>query len=728
MNQVFTIYSVFFIGTSLVSFFVAFLAFQRRSIIGARELAWLMIATGTGAFWIIFETAAPTVAEKIFWSKLEYSGGLASPVLYLIFVLRFTGKAKLLSQRNILLLFIIPVVTYLLVLTNESHKLIWSGFSPISEKTNLMEYFHGIGFWLGYILYTYVLLLLSAIYLIHFIIHKTKTFRYQALIILSGGMLPWIVSVIYLTGLSPVTGLDLTPFSITLSGTLACYAILNFRFLDLVPVARETLVEILPDGIIALDSKNRIQDINKAAISFLGIREKNIIGYPIDSSGSSVTLLMNAVVEENHVDQIEISSNNEIKTFSILKRAIRNQPGSRLVIIQDITYTKRAEKELIKAKERAEESDRLKSTFIANMSHEIRTPLNGILGFTELLNMPNLTGKEQHDYLEIIRKGGNRMLKIINDIIDISKIESGQMQILVSRTDIKEQIESIYSFFAPEAEAKGIRLICKDTLSAEEAIINTDSYKLYDIQTNLIKNAIKFTPLGFVEFGFEKKNNFLAFFVKDSGIGISDEQKEFIFERFRQGNDSLTRNYEGSGLGLSISKAYVEMLGGKIWFDSEYGKGSVFHFIIPYNSFPEKDLADGDLIPEKAAVSEIKNLVILIVEDDQPSELFISRLVSPFSKKILKAETGSQAVEICRNNKDINLVLMDIELPEMDGYEATHQIRQFNKDVIIIAQTAFGLTGDKERALEAGCDDYISKPIHSKILFELIKKYFKKIS
>jgi len=242
MNQVFTIYSVFFIGTSLVSFFVAFLAFQRRSIIGARELAWLMIATGTGAFWIIFETAAPTVAEKIFWSKLEYSGGLASPVLYLIFVLRFTGKAKLLSQRNILLLFMIPVVTYLLVLTNESHKLIWSGFSPISEKTNLMEYFHGIGFWLGYILYTYVLLLLSAIYLIHFIIHKTKTFRYQALIILSGGMLPWIVSVIYLTGLSPVTGLDLTPSSITLSGTLACYAILNFRFLDLVPVARETLV------------------------------------------------------------------------------------------------------------------------------------------------------------------------------------------------------------------------------------------------------------------------------------------------------------------------------------------------------------------------------------------------------------------------------------------------------------------------------------------------------
>jgi PAS domain S-box-containing protein len=667
------------------------------------------------------------VAEKIFWSKLEYSGGLASPVLYFIFVLRFTRKDKQLSLINTLLLFTIPVITYLLVITNDLHELIWSGFSPISEKTNLMEYFHGIGFWIGYILYSYVLLLLSAIYLINFIAHKSKTFRSQAWIILTGGMFPWFVSIIYLAGLSPVKGLDLTPFSITLSGTLACYAILNFRFLDLVPVARETLVEIIPDGIIALDSKNRIQDINKAAISFLGIGEKNIIGNSIDSAGAVVTLLMNAVVEENHVDQIEITTNHEIKTFSILKQAIRNQPGSRLVIIQDITTAKLAEKELIKAKERAEESDRLKSTFIANMSHEIRTPLNGILGFTELLNMPNLTGKEQHDYLEIIRKGGNRMLKIINDIIDISKIESGQMQISISRTDIREQIESIYSFFVPEAEAKGIRLI-RRTLPAEEAIINTDGNKIYDIQTNLIKNAIKFTSSGVVEFGFEKKNNYLEFFVKDTGIGISEEQKEFIFERFRQGNDTLTRNYEGSGLGLSISKAYVEMLGGRIWFESEYGKGSVFHFIIPYNSHPELNPVPGEVIPERIGVSEIKDLVILIVEDDQPSELFISRLLSPFSKKILKAESGTQAVEICRNNSDINLVLMDVELPEMDGYEATHQIRQFNKDLIIIAQTAFGLTGDKERALEAGCSDYISKPIHSKILFDLIKKYFNKLS
>jgi len=367
----------------------------------------------------------------------------------------------------------------------------------------------------------------------------------------------------------------------TLSGVLAGYAILYSRLLDLVPVAREMLVEILPDGIIVLDSQNRIQDINEVAISFLGISKKNIKGLDAGSSGAAVSALLNAAIRKNSFDQIEVVENDDIKTYSITKQSIKSQPGSRLVIMRNITSLKKAEEELIKAKERAEESDRLKSAFLANMSHEIRTPLNGILGFTELLNSSDLTDKEQDDYLEIIRKGGDRLLKIINDIIDISKIESGQMQVTISKTNISEQLQTIYSFFKPEADSKRILLINKNESQVEETVIVTDAHKIYAIHTNLIKNAIKFTQSGFVEFGFEQRNSHLEFFVKDTGAGISNEQKKFIFERFRQGNDSLTRNYEGTGLGLSISKAYVQMLGGKIWFESEYGKGTVFHFTIP---------------------------------------------------------------------------------------------------------------------------------------------------
>jgi hypothetical protein len=244
---------------------------------------------------------------------------------------------------------------------------------------------------------------------------------------------------------------------------------------------------------------------------------------------------------------------------------------------------RRINEELRISKSNAEESDRLKTAFLTNMSHEIRTPMNGILGFAGLLKEPNLSGEEQKKFIGIIEKSGVRMLNIINDIIDISKIESGIMEVSISETNINEQTEYIYTFFKPEVEYKGLMLSIKNTLYAEEAIIKTDKEKLYAILTNLVKNAIKFTDKGSIELGYEKRGRYIEFFVKDSGTGILPEKTELIFERFRQGSESLYRNYEGAGLGLSISKAYVEMLGGKIWVESVVGKGSVFYFAIPSN-------------------------------------------------------------------------------------------------------------------------------------------------
>ncbi len=591
MNLIFTAYSVFFLATALVSFFVAFLAWQRRLVKGGKELTFLMIAAGIGAFWLIFETASTSIPEKIFWSKLEFFGGIATPVLYLIFSLRFTGKDKFLSRKHIWLLFIVPLITLALTITNEKHKLIWSGFSAISEKTNLMEYYHGIGFWLGYIAYSYLVLLLAVINLIRFIISQNKPFRTQGLIVLIGGFCPWITSLIYLTDNNPVKGLDITPVSILLSGILAAYAILNIRFLNLVPVARETLVETLPDGILALDGQNRIQDINGTALSFLGIQNNNIIGFPAQSAGATVTQLLNAVINHETNDQTqEIRRNDEIKTFRILKHAIKNQPESRLVVIRDITEQRQTECELTKAKEHAEESDRLKSAFLANMSHEIRTPMNGILGFADLLKEPDLSSEKVQEYISIIESSGVRMLNIINDLIDISKIESGTMRISMSETNVNDQTRFIFSFFKPEAEQKGLLLILRNSLPEHEAIIRTDREKLYAILTNLVKNAIKFTNTGNIEVGYEKiesdslaSNSELKFFVKDTGIGISSELKEVIFERFRQGSETLNKRFEGAGLGLAISKAYVEMLGGRIWIDKDSEIGSVFNFTLPYN-------------------------------------------------------------------------------------------------------------------------------------------------
>jgi PAS domain S-box-containing protein len=415
---------------------------------------------------------------------------------------------------------------------------------------------------------------------------------------------------------------------------------------------------------------------------------------------------------------------------TISKLTEKGEPLTVSGIVLNITERKFSEQELLKAKEKAEESDRLKSAFLANMSHEIRTPMNGILGFADLLKTPGLTGKEQQRYIEIIEKSGTRMLNIINDIVDISKIEAGQMELHVMESNINKQIGYIYTFFKPEAEAKGINLFFKNPLLAKEAIIKTDGEKLYAILTNLVKNALKFTHKGSIELGYDLAvtNNhvtFLKFYVKDTGIGIPEDRLEAIFERFIQADIADEMAYQGAGLGLAISKAYVEMLGGKIWVESELGKGSTFYFTLPYKTEPEKKSIDGQHAPSEKN-NNIRKLKTLIVEDDEVSGMLIEITAKMFSEEILKARTGVEAVEACRNNPDIDLVLMDIRMPEMNGYDAVGKIREFNKEVIIIAQTAHGLAGDREKAIKSGCNDYISKPVNKNELLGLIEKYFGK--
>jgi hypothetical protein len=353
--------------------------------------------------------------------------------------------------------------------------------------------------------------------------------------------------------------------------------------------------------------------------------------------------------------------------------------------------------------------------------------MNGILGFAELLKEPGLTGEEQQNYIKIIERSGARMLNIINDIIDISKIESRLMELNIKDTNINEQIEFIYTFFKPEVEAKGMQLSFKNSLPTKEAIIKTDREKIYAILTNLVKNAIKYSNKGIIELGYEfkaKSGAHLKFFVKDTGIGIPQERQKTIFHRFVQVDIGDNRAYQGAGLGLSISEAYVEMLGGKIWVESEQGKGSKFYFTIPYNTVPKEIITIKNVNSLHEEENQIKNLKILIAEDDETSEMLLKQATKMYGKEILIARTGVEVVEACRNNPDIDLIIMDIQMPEMNGHEAARQIRQFNKTVVIIAQTAYAIMGDREIALEAGCNDYISKPINQASLRELIKKYF----
>ena len=390
----------------------------------------------------------------------------------------------------------------------------------------------------------------------------------------------------------------------------------------------------------------------------------------------------------------------------------------------DITERKRAEKEIIDALDKAEESNRLKSTFLTNMSHEIRTPMNGILGFTELLSNPDLSSDDRQNFIEIIRISGARMLNTINNIIDISIIESGVLKVDKIETNINKQIEFIFQFFRQEVLNKGLSLEFRTGLPLEKAIIITDNEKVIGILTNLLKNAIKFTKSGSIEFGYECKGETLEFFIKDTGVGISPAQQQIIFERFRQGNESYNRDYEGSGLGLTISKSYVEILGGQIWLESEVGKGTTFYFTIPFEPLAEEKYSAENNLTEIDNDMLRKKLKILIVDDDRVSRLLIAKMVGVISKEILYAGNGAEAIKFSSENSDLDLIFMDLSLPEIDGYEATKRIRKFDSKIIIIAQTAYGFSEDRDKAIEAGCNEYISKPINKRLLHKLIFKYF----
>ena len=501
-----------------------------------------------------------------------------------------------------------------------------------------------------------------------------------------------------------------------------------------------------PASVVITNLQGDIEYVNQKFCSLTGYSEEEVIGKNpriLNSGYSDNTFykeLWNTLLSGNEW-QGEFHNkkkNGELFWETSLISPLVNQNGDIthfIAIKEDITEKKKMLDELIKAKEKAEESDRLKSAFLANMSHEIRTPMNGILGFSELLKSPNLSGDKQQKYIEVIEKSGNRMLNIINDIVDISKIEAGLMDVNLNESNINEQIEYIYTFFKPEVEGKGMQLFFKNGLPTKKATIKTDREKVFAILTNLVKNAIKYSNEGSIEFGYvlktggevaeQSKKAELEFFIKDTGIGVPKDRQAAIFERFIQADilDKMAR--QGAGLGLSITKSYIEMLGGQIWLESEEGVGSTFYFTLPYTMELEVKNSIKDIEVTYYMVNQVKNLKVLIAEDDEVSSELLSDIVSEISHEIIKARTGTEAIEICRNNPDIDLILMDIQMPVMSGYEATRKIRQFNKDVVIIAQTAFGLSGDREKAIEAGCNDYIAKPINNKELYSLIQKYFK---
>ena len=399
----------------------------------------------------------------------------------------------------------------------------------------------------------------------------------------------------------------------------------------------------------------------------------------------------------------------------------------------DITEFKLVEKQLRIAKEKAEESDRLKSAFLANVSHEIRTPLNAITGFSALLSNHNLPLEKKEKYIKQILNGSSELVSLIDNVLDISRIESGTMKTKVAEFLLYAQLEEIRNFYDDFKSQHGKEnLEIKLNLPAvhKKFLLKSDQVKLQQILGNLIDNAIKFTASGSVEIGYsvlpnqnkdDSRENIL-FFVKDTGIGIAKKDKDAIFERFVKIIDKGDYLYRGAGLGLALARDLVHLLGGEIWVESSLGKGSTFYFTIPH--IKPKPTTE-KIKSAKPIREDFSDKVIMIAEDTESNFLYLKELLHSTKIQIIRAKDGQEAIDIFRKNKDkIDLILMDILMPEYDGFEAAQRIRKINEDVCIIAQTAFTFEGEMENGLYAGCfDDYILKPFDIKIIHKLLHKY-----
>ncbi len=378
--------------------------------------------------------------------------------------------------------------------------------------------------------------------------------------------------------------------------------------------------------------------------------------------------------------------------------------------------------ELIKAKEKAEESDRLKTEFLNNMSHEIRTPMNGIIGFSEILDQEGLDIDKRRFYTSIIRTSSQQLLRIIDDILEISTLETKQVRPNIEKVYFNSLLMELFSIYNIKAKEHKIHLYLRKGLSDDESCIETDKTKLSKIINNLVENALKFTFDGYIEIGYHLKGDSIELYVKDTGVGISSENFDVIFKRFSQEDKTLSRKAGGLGLGLSIAKENAELLGGSIRLESVKGKGTTFYVLIPYKPISSKDRIKTEFVIKRQEEKN-KTLKILVAEDEEINYLYIEEVLRNSDKqnfKIVHAKNGKEAVDICIDDKEIDLVLMDIKLPVMTGYEATAKIKEARPDLPVIAQTAYAGIKDREEALSHGCNEFISKPIDKKKLVDLI--------
>ncbi|MFT5366291.1 MAG: PAS domain S-box-containing protein [Candidatus Latescibacterota bacterium] len=577
MNWQYTPYTLPLMLSALAALGTALYTWYRRLTVDMWWFMGIMLSSTVWAAAYGLEMASVDVSTKLFWSNIAFIGIVGVPGFLVAFMLRYLGRpAPYLSY-----LLIEPILTTLITWTNSFHGLLYSRIGiDTSQGFAVLDTQYGTYFWV-HAAYSYVIMGWGSLLMARLLTRADRLYRRQAATLLVGILSPWMANAIYLLGFSPFPRLDLTPFAFTIMGLSAFWSFLRFHFLDVIPIARDRVLENIEDGVMVLDIQDRIADMNPSVRRILGLTQSEVIGLHVAAILTDYPTLVKQLQQGTDFEQeVDITGKLGIQTFEVQMTSLRNRNEeiiSRLVLLHNITH-------LREARDAAELASRAKSDFLANMSHEIRTPLNAIIGFSEVLEdntFGNLNDK-QFRYIKNVLNSGRHLLELVNDILDFSKIEAGHMRLSRFLFLLGETLRSVVMGFESQAKEKGLDLNLNIAENVPHKLMG-DPGRLSQVLINLLGNAIKFTQTGSITLNaslvIEKVATVtLLFEVIDTGIGIPEEKQKVIFDAFAQADTSTTREFGGTGLGLAISSQLVDIMGGKIGVESHEGEGSRFYF------------------------------------------------------------------------------------------------------------------------------------------------------
>lgn len=727
MDFSFNFYSFFLFLAALPTVVICYVLIQKEG--ASKHFGFLM---GASAIWAIgygFELMSDDLDMMLFWIRVEYLGIALIPAYLIQFTLAYTGREHYIHLTNQISWFFIPVITFLMAATTPLHGMHYATVSvDVSGPFPMLAFERGPWYWI-HTVYFYAAMLWNLHELIRWYRKSNEVYKRQTSMIILGAIIPWFVNLLYLIGYRPFAYLDLTPFAFLGTGFVIAYGLMRFQLFELVPIAREKVIERMHDGVMVLDKLDRVVDVNPSMLRILDAPSASLIGKTPSELLPEASALA-AFVERHDAAQITLQHQQktlQVQLSTIYDATIAGARSGMLLVWRDVTVQETFEQELLNAKRKAEESDRLKTAFLANMSHEIRNPMHAILGFTEILRDPDTIEEDRLKYTGIIATSAQKLLGLLNDIIDLSKVEAGQDPFVPEVGNVNQLVEEVLAMMDSVARKKGLELRFAESLAEADALMLTDHRKLRQILINLLSNAIKYTDKGTVTVVAQRVGRHAFFKVKDTGIGMDPQTLTVIFERFRQADEKSAKHIGGTGLGLAISKAYADLMEGVISVESRRGSGSTFTLRIPYRKATISDNTmspDSDPAQAQEPIPDLSAFSILLAEDEPVNVKFLQITLRKTKANVIVANNGLEALNIALDQK-IDLILMDIMMPEMDGFEASKRIRKHKPGLPILGLSGHAMV-EEEKIAEAGITELLTKPIQGLDLIRIIDDYLTK--